>query len=416
MSSPSSEISTMTKRVIPIVDASAARPIVELPRGQRLASLPPLSLYIHVPWCIRKCPYCDFNSHQTPETLPEAEYLAALTADIEQALPLIWGRQIHTVFIGGGTPSLLSQGAVDQLLSVVRARFNLWPDAEISLEANPGTAEATKFKAYAASGVNRISLGIQSFNDEKLQRLGRVHDAREAMAAIEIAQAAVKRVNLDLMYGLPEQTVAQARSDLERAVSFQTEHLSLYQLTLEPQTVFAKYPPMLPDESLIEQMEGLIDEVVECQGWQRYEVSAYAKPGAQCRHNLNYWTFGDYLGVGPGAHSKISFADRIIRQARTRNPQQWIQTATAMDGSHIVQERALDNDDLLFEFFLNALRLRAGITLDLFNAHTGLTSTDIEPMVRQAQQKGLLSVVNGQLVPTAIGWRHLNDLQAIFLR
>lgn len=416
MSSPSSEISTMTKRVIPIVDASAARPIVELPRGQRLASLPPLSLYIHVPWCIRKCPYCDFNSHQTPETLPEAEYLAALTADIEQALPLIWGRQIHTVFIGGGTPSLLSQGAVDQLLSVVRARFNLWPDAEISLEANPGTAEATKFKAYAASGVNRISLGIQSFNDEKLQRLGRVHDAREAMAAIEIAQAAVKRVNLDLMYGLPEQTVAQARSDLERAVSFQTEHLSLYQLTLEPQTVFAKYPPMLPDESLIEQMEGLIDEVVECQGWQRYEVSAYAKPGAQCRHNLNYWTFGDYLGVGPGAHSKISFADRIIRQARTRNPQQWIQTATAMDGSHIVQERALDNDDLLFEFFLNALRLRAGITLDLFNAHTGLTFTDIEPMVRQAQQKGLLSVVNGQLVPTAIGWRHLNDLQAIFLR
>lgn len=406
----------MEKRVIPIVSRDLPKPDRARKPGQRLTSLPPLALYIHVPWCVRKCPYCDFNSHQAPSTLPEQDYVAALTADIEQALPLIWGRQIHTVFIGGGTPSLLSDATVDEILGIVRARLNLWPEAEITLEANPGTAEAARFKGYAASGVNRISLGIQSFNDDQLKRLGRVHDAHEAIVAIEMAQTAFKRVNLDLMYGLPEQTLAQSKEDLERAVSFQTEHLSLYQLTLEPQTVFAKYPPTLPDDELIEAMEALIDDIVLGGGWQRYEVSAYARQGAQCRHNLNYWNFGDYLGVGPGAHSKISFPDRVIRQARTRNPQQWMQTVIDWHGEHIAQERELTDDDLPFEFFLNALRLREGVPLELLFDHTGISMDDIAPMVKVAQQKGLLTIARGRIAPTSLGWRHLNALQSIFLR
>ncbi len=403
------------KRIIPIIHEAPVRPTDKRASGQRLTALPPLSLYIHVPWCVRKCPYCDFNSHQAPEELPESDYLAALTADIEQALPLIWGRQIHTVFIGGGTPSLLSQSALEQMLGTVRAMLNLWPDAEITLEANPGTAEAKRFASYAASGVNRISLGIQSFDDVQLKRLGRIHDSSQAKAAIEIAQSSVKRVNLDLMYGLPEQTLAQCRADLERAVSFQTEHLSLYQLTLEPQTVFAKYPPVLPEETVVDEMESLISDVVESAGWQRYEVSAYAQENARCRHNINYWTFGDYLGVGPGAHSKISFPDRIIRQARTRNPQQWMQAACVRDGSHVSEERELSDQDLPFEFFLNGLRLREGVSIDLFSDHTGLSVMQIEPMLRVAERKGLLQRSGVTLKATPLGWRHLNDLQAIFL-
>lgn len=405
----------MDKRVIPIVSEGATRRTDPKPAGVRLASLPPLSLYVHVPWCVRKCPYCDFNSHQAPDEIPVSDYLASLTADLEQALPLIWGRQIHSVFLGGGTPSLLSEAAIDQLLALVRARVNLWPDAEITLEANPGTAEAARFKAYAQSGVNRISLGIQSFNDRQLRLLGRVHDSRQAIQAVAIAQDAVKRVNLDLMYGLPEQTRPDCRRDLERAVSFGTEHLSLYQLTLEPQTVFAKYPPVLPDEAVIDSMEDQIAECVEAAGWQRYEVSAYARPGARCRHNLNYWTFGDYLGIGPGAHSKISFPDRIIRQARTRNPQQWSQAVDAMDGSHIAEQRELGDADLPFEFFLNALRLRDGVPIDLFEAHTGLQASSIASTVREASRKGLLEMNDGLIRPTPLGWRHLNDLQILFL-
>ncbi|MCD8566310.1 MAG: radical SAM family heme chaperone HemW [Burkholderiaceae bacterium] len=401
---------------MPIIEQGSAKTGFARASGQRLTSLPPLSLYIHVPWCVRKCPYCDFNSHQAPQVLPEADYIAALTADIEQALPLVWGRHIHTVFIGGGTPSLLSEGAVEQMLGIVRARLNLWPDAEITLEANPGTAEADRFKSYAASGVNRISLGVQSFDNDHLERLGRIHDSAQAMAAIEMAQKAVNRVNLDLMYGLPSQTLDQCRLDLQRAVSFNTEHLSLYQLTLEPQTVFSKYPPVLPAEDIIEQMESLIVEVVEKAGWKRYEVSAYARRGAQCRHNLNYWTFGDYLGVGPGAHSKISFPDRIIRQARTRNPQQWMQTAITFTGSHVAEQRELGDDDLPFEFFLNALRLREGVELSLFREHTGMSLADIASMIKIAQQKQLLVVSSGRIQPTELGWQHLNELQTIFLR
>nr|WP_243480049.1 radical SAM family heme chaperone HemW [Orrella daihaiensis] len=401
---------------MPIFDETPGKPSGAPTLGQGLSSLPPLALYIHVPWCVRKCPYCDFNSHQAPESLPESDYLSSLTADLEQALPLIWGRQIHSVFIGGGTPSLLCEATIDQMLGMIRARLSLWPDAEITLEANPGTVEANRFKSYAASGVNRISLGIQSFDDEHLARLGRIHDSQQAMFAIDLAQNAVARVNLDLMYGLVEQTLTQCKRDLELAVSFQTEHLSLYQLTLEPQTVFAKYPPTLPDEQTIEQMEGLIEELVESAGWQRYEVSAYARHNARCRHNMNYWTFGDYLGIGPGAHSKISFPDRIVRQARTRNPIQWMQSTLAFTGEHIAQNRELTEDDLPFEFFLNALRLRDGINLDLFTEHTGLSSSVITPLLQKAKQKKLLTVSNRIVRPTDLGWRHLNELQSIFLR
>lgn len=404
-----------SQRVIPIVSQAQVQRQQDLRAGQRLTSLPPLSLYVHVPWCIKKCPYCDFNSHRAPENVPEQAYLAALTQDLDQALPLIWGRQIHTIFIGGGTPSLLSDRVLDELLAMIRARVPLWPDAEITLEANPGAAESSRFVAYAQSGVNRISLGIQSFHDEHLGALGRAHDAREACAAIEMATNAVSRVNLDLMYGLPGQEVRHWEADLQRAIGFETEHLSLYQLTLEPQTVFAKYPPPLPDESLIEQMEQSIDAIVVHNGWHRYEVSAYAKPGAACRHNLNYWTFGDYLGIGPGAHSKISFPDQIVRQARTRNPEQWMQATARGDASHIAEKRVLSEEDLPFEFFLNALRLQDGVPAQLFVDHTGMALSDIEATVEDAQKKGLLRVANGKITPTTLGWRHLNSLQSLFL-
>lgn len=408
-------MSSSSSRVIPIVSEAERQRLQNVQAGGRLTSLPPLSLYVHVPWCLKKCPYCDFNSHQTPEVLPEQDYLTALTHDLEQALPLIWGRQIHTVFIGGGTPSLLSAGALDEMLAIIRSRLQMWPDAEITLEANPGAAEAGRFRSYADSGVNRISLGVQSFNDEHLTALGRAHNARDACSAIEMAIQAVSRVNLDLMYGLPEQGVNDCEADLRRAVSFATEHLSLYQLTLEPQTVFAKYPPKLPNEAVIEQMEQSIDAIVVQGNWQRYEVSAYAKPGATCGHNLNYWTFGDYLGIGPGAHSKISFHDRIIRQARTRNPMQWMQAASHMDESHIAEQRTLSDQDLPFEFFLNTFRLKEGVPARLFVDHTGLPLSSVEATIELARRKDLLTVSDGIIAPTELGWRHLNDLQALFL-
>lgn len=406
----------MSLRVIPIIDARRAAP-TPLPRqGGGLTSLPPLSLYVHVPWCVRKCPYCDFNSHETDHDIPESAYLAALAADLEQALPLIWGRQVHSVFLGGGTPSLLSPAALDRLLALLRSHLSLWPDAEITLEANPGTAEANKFQAYAASGVNRLSLGIQSFNDIHLKALGRIHDASQARRAAELALRFVARVNLDLMYGLPGQTPADWGRDLAEALSFGSQHLSLYQLTLEPQTVFAKYPPVLPDEQGIAEMEAAIDQMVVQAGWQRYEVSAYAKPGQACRHNLNYWTFGDYLGVGPGAHSKLSFPDRIVRQVRTRNPQQWMLSATQGQGAHVVETRQLTPEDLPFEFMLNVLRLKEGVQRTLFEERTGLPSTHLDRLLQRAVARGLLVSDPRLLRATPLGWAHLNDLQALFLQ
>jgi len=290
------------------------------PGAISLAALPPLSLYIHYPWCVRKCPYCDFNSHEAKGELPEQAYLDAVRLDLEQSLPLIWGRKIHTVFIGGGTPSLMSAAGLDLLLSMVRTLLPLEIDAEISMEANPGTFEAEKFKSYRASGVNRLSIGIQSFNADHLKALGRIHDDGEARRAVEIAQANFDNFNLDLMYALPTQTLAQAEADLATALSFAPPHLSLYHLTMEPNTVFAKYPPVLPDDDASADMQDMIAATMARHGYQHYEVSAFAQPGQRARHNLNYWQFGDYLGIGAGAHSKLSFPHRIIRQARFKQP------------------------------------------------------------------------------------------------
>ncbi|KDD25637.1 putative coproporphyrinogen dehydrogenase [Bordetella bronchiseptica MBORD785] len=393
--------------------AAGAR--VLAPAGATLTSLPPLSVYVHVPWCVRKCPYCDFNSHAAPGAIPERAYLDALRADLEQAVPEVWGRQVISVFIGGGTPSLLSAAGLDELLAMLRACLNLLPDAEITMEANPGTAEAGRFRDYAASGVTRLSLGIQSFDDAQLSRLGRIHDAAQARAAIAMAQQAVERVNLDLMFALPGQELEQCRADLRQALAFGTEHLSLYHLTLEPNTVFAKYPPELPDDDASAAMQDMVEETLAQAGLARYEVSAYARRGARCRHNLNYWEFGDYLGLGPGAHGKLSFHDRIERQARLRNPDSWMQRAMARDGSHVAESRVVGAGELPFEFMLNALRLKEGVAASSFGERTGLSLAAIAHQLEAATRRGLLDADPTRLRATALGWRFLNDLQEMFL-
>lgn len=378
-------------------------------------TLPPLSLYIHVPWCIRKCPYCDFNSHEASGEIPEDRYLDALQADIEQALPDVWGRQVHTVFIGGGTPSLLSASAVDRLMAMLRSHFNLWPDAEVTLEANPGAAEAGRFKSYAESGINRISLGIQTFNDPQLKKLGRVHDGKQARQAIEMAMSAVDRVNLDLMFALPGQTFKDAMDDAREALSFGTDHLSIYQLTLEPNTVFAKFPPELPDEDIAVQMEEGIESLLAEHDFERYEVSAFARPGARARHNVNYWKFGDYLGLGPGAHGKVTLPDRIQREIRLRNPESWMSASLLRNASQISESRQVPQSDFAFEFMLNALRLREGVPIDLFFERTGLSYADVSSKLALARQKKLLTDDVTRLQATDTGWRFLNELQTIFL-
>ncbi|MBO9356779.1 oxygen-independent coproporphyrinogen III oxidase-like protein [Bordetella petrii] len=401
---------------IPIHPAGAgARARLVTPAGAALTSLPPLSVYVHVPWCVRKCPYCDFNSHAVPAELPERAYLDALRADLEQALPSVWGRQVVSVFLGGGTPSLLSAAALDEILAMLRACLNLLPDAEITMEANPGTAEAGRFRDYAASGVNRLSLGIQSFDDAQLKQLGRIHDAAQARAAIDMAQRAVRRVNLDLMFALPGQDLAACLDDVRQAVSFGTEHLSLYHLTLEPNTVFAKYPPQLPDDDTSAAMQDAVEARLAEAGLQRYEVSAYARPGARCRHNLNYWEFGDYLGLGPGAHGKLSFHDRIVREARLRSPDTWMAGAMARDGSHIAETRVVGPDELPFEFMLNALRLKDGVAAGSFAERTGLSLAGIAQPLQAATARGLLDPDPARLRATPLGWRFLNDLQEMFL-
>ncbi len=379
-----------------------------------LNSLPPLALYVHFPWCVRKCPYCDFNSHEWKgERFPEDDYLDALRADLEQALPLVWGRQVHTVFIGGGTPSLLSARGLDRLLSDVRALLPLDADAEITMEANPGTFEAEKFAQFRASGINRLSVGIQSFNERHLKALGRIHDSGDAHRAVEIAARHFENFNLDLMFALPQQTLEECRADVERALSFAPPHLSLYHLTLEPNTLFAKYPPALPDDDASADMQEWIHERTAAAGYERYEVSAYAKPNRQCKHNLNYWRFGDYLGIGAGAHSKLSFAHRIIRQARYKHPATFIDKARA--GSPVEEEREVGPHDLPFEFMLNALRLTEGFPVHRFVERTGLTMTAIEPALREAERRGLIARDHERIAPTSLGQRFLNDLQALFL-
>ncbi|WP_245982771.1 radical SAM family heme chaperone HemW [Trinickia fusca] len=384
--------------------------------GISLSSLPPLALYVHFPWCVRKCPYCDFNSHEYKgqgERFPEDEYLDALRADLEHALPLIWGRQVHTVFIGGGTPSLLSARGLDRLLSDIRALLPLDADAEITLEANPGTFEAEKFAQFRASGVNRLSVGIQSFNDAHLKALGRIHDRANAHRAVEIAARHFDNFNLDLMFALPQQTLEECRTDIETALSFAPPHLSLYHLTLEPNTLFAKFPPALPDDDASADMQDWIHERTAAAGYTRYEVSAYAQPHRQCKHNLNYWRFGDYLGIGAGAHTKLSFAHRIVRQARYKHPATFMEQARA--GTPVQEEHEVGPHDLPFEFMLNALRLVEGFPVHRFVERTGLTMTSIEPALQEAERRGLIARDYERIAPTPLGQRFLNDLQGLFL-
>jgi putative oxygen-independent coproporphyrinogen III oxidase len=383
----------------------------------RLPSLPPLSLYVHFPWCVRKCPYCDFNSHEAAggvKAIPEARYLQALRADLESALPLVWGRRIVSVFLGGGTPSLISAEGIDRLLSDLRARLPLEAGCEITLEANPGTFEAGRFAAFRAAGVNRLSIGVQSFDDTLLGRLGRVHDRAQALQAIESALAQFENFNLDLMYALPGQELEAMRADVETALGFSPPHLSLYQLTIEPNTVFAKYPPPLPDDDDAAHMHEWIEERLGSAGYLHYEVSAYARPGRQCRHNLNYWQFGDYLGIGAGAHSKISFPDRILRQSRLRQPAGFMEGA--LRGDCLAESTEVAHGDLGFEFMLNALRLGDGVPVRLFAERTGVGLSAIEPVLQTACDRGLLAASDERIVPTQLGMRFLTDLQGLFLK
>ncbi len=427
----------------------------------QLPSLPPLSLYIHLPWCIKKCPYCDFNSHEAkPDTdtdLPrtpnnmlrqttERRYISALMADLEGALPLIWGRTVHSIFIGGGTPSLFSPQAIDQLLAGVRARLRLEADCEITLEANPGTFEKDRFKDFRAAGVNRLSIGVQSFNDEHLKALGRVHSSDQAQAAIAEAAINFEAFNLDIMYALPGQTVVQCEQDIQKALSFNPPHISIYHLTIEPNTYFAKFPPHVPEDDTAYDMLDRIVELTGQHGMARYEVSAFAKQGFQCWHNHNYWQFGDYLGIGAGAHSKLSFAHRVVRQVRARDPQLYmdkalgvisaqntapsgiaslsssgavITAAPASQGGNlqdaVVQDAEVPRADLPFEYMLNATRLTGGFKLQDFCDRTGLAITAIQKGLNEAEEKGLIERDFASVKPTSRGMDFLSDLQSLFL-
>ncbi|MGB4766383.1 MAG: radical SAM family heme chaperone HemW [Rugosibacter sp.] len=378
-----------------------------------LAAPPPLALYVHWPWCVKKCPYCDFNSHEAKAEVDEAAYLAALIADLEAALPHIWNRPITSIFIGGGTPSLMSAETADALLAAIRMRVPLHADAEITLEANPGTAEAEKFKAFRAAGVNRLSLGIQSFNDEKLKALGRIHDSREARLAIDLALTHFARVNIDLMYALPQQSIKEAEHDIDTAIASGASHLSAYHLTLEPNTPFHHTPPPLPDDDIAADMQEMIEAKLATAGFIHYETSAFAKPGEQCRHNLNYWAFGDYLGIGAGAHSKLSNHAEIWREARHRHPRAYM--PGAMRGDFISTRQTISATDLPGEFMMNALRLTNGFPLRLFTERTGLPLTTIEKSALAARREGLLETVEDTLRPTQQGQRFLNQLLARFL-
>lgn len=385
------------------------------PGTLQLGALPPLSLYVHLPWCLKKCPYCDFNSHEATGSVPEARYLGALVADLESALPLVWGRRVATVFIGGGTPSLFSPDGIDRLLAGIRARLPLEPGAEITLEANPGTFERERFRAFRAAGVTRLSIGVQSFDDAMLERVGRVHDAAQAHAAVAEARAAFDTFNVDLMYALPGQSLAALQQDLDTALGYAPPHLSVYHLTVEPNTVFALRPPVLPDDDLASDMLDLITARAAAAGLQRYEVSAYGRPGHRCRHNLNYWQFGDYLGIGAGAHGKLSFPHRVLRQVRWREPAAYMKNALL--GQAVSNEHEVARRDLPFEFMLNALRLREGFELARFAERTGMPLSAVEAALVQAESRGLVErdAAGGTVRPTARGFDFLSDLQSHFL-
>jgi oxygen-independent coproporphyrinogen-3 oxidase len=408
-------------------------------------ALPPLSLYVHVPWCARKCPYCDFNSHEARGALPEERYVAALVADLEQALPLVWGRRIYSVFFGGGTPSLFSAQSIDAVLAAVRARLPLAADAEVSLEANPGTFEADKFREFRAAGVNRLSIGVQSFDIARLATLGRIHNDIEARRAIEFARREFDNVNIDLMYGLPGQEPAGAVSDIDEALAFDVPHVSCYHLTIEPNTYFHRFPPQLPDDDTADVMQDMIESRLAEAGYDHYEVSAYARAEGQepsavsrqsspvahpstlithhsslitarsvrCAHNLNYWTFGDYLGIGAGAHGKLSFPDRIVRQTRVRHPEGYMKAVE--QGAPVAEERAVAVEEVGFEFMMNALRLNGGFPARLFEERAGLPLTAVLRDLDDAERRGFITRDHERIAPTELGRRFLNDLLQIFL-
>jgi putative oxygen-independent coproporphyrinogen III oxidase len=383
-----------------------------------LKNPPPLSLYIHIPWCVRKCPYCDFNSHENKHNFTEDVYIDALIADLEQSTPLVWGRKIRSVFFGGGTPSLFSAKGIDRILSHVRMLTPLEYDAEITLEANPGTVDAGHFTGYKSAGVNRLSIGIQSFDSRHLGALGRIHNEDEAMKAAELALATFDRVNLDIMYALPNQTLDDALNDAKRACALNPSHLSFYHLTLEPNTPFHRTPPSLPDDDTSALMQEQIEDILELNSYEHYETSGFAKTGQQCRHNLNYWTFGDYLGIGAGAHSKLSFHNKIIRQTRHKHPNRYLEHA--MKGEAVDQEWAIPREELGFEFMMNALRLTGGTPLSLLEQRTGLSIHALTKPITEAEKKGLLTQsrdAQNQLIvqPTLMGQRFLNELLQMFL-
>jgi putative oxygen-independent coproporphyrinogen III oxidase len=386
---------------------------IALPSAPRFAALPPLALYVHIPWCIRKCPYCDFNSHERRGAIPEAQYVDALVADLEFALPSIWGRRVASVFFGGGTPSLFSPEAIDRILAAVRARVPLAPDAEVTLEANPGTFEQAKFAGFKAAGVNRLSLGVQSFNPVHLVALGRVHDECEARTAAAAALEIFGNVNLDLMYALPGQTAENARADVAAALEFSPPHLSFYQLTIEPNTLFHRYPPPLPDDDATAEIAEAIENAQTCAGNRNYETSAFAKANRECRHNLNYWQFGDYLGIGAGAHSKLSLPERILRQVRYKQPQQYLEQMAR--GEPLLEEREVTRAEIGFEFMLNAMRLTDGVPVALFAERTGFPLAIVGKELDAAERRGLIVRDHERIGPTPLGRRFLNDLQAMFL-
>ncbi|MEI7612160.1 MAG: radical SAM family heme chaperone HemW [Betaproteobacteria bacterium] len=400
-----------TNRVIPIIaQGQNARPV---DKGLAFRHAVPLSLYVHIPWCVQKCPYCDFNSHEAREDIPEDSYIAALIADLESALPLIWGRNVSSIFFGGGTPSLLSGAGMKTLISDLRARLPMIPGAEITLEANPGTVESEKFAAFRDAGVNRLSLGIQSFNPTHLKALGRIHDDTEARKAIAIATRHFDNFNLDLMYGLPGQTLEQAIDDVEQALTFAPTHISCYQLTLEPNTAFAATPPALPDPDCCADMQEAIEARLAAAGFTHYETSAFAQPDRQCRHNLNYWTFGDYLGIGAGAHSKLTSQDQVLRQMRWKQPKQYLAKIGSREA--LQEEFSVSADDLPFEFMMNALRLNQGFDAALFEMRTSLPLQCIESTLRQAEKDGLIERSIQRIAPTHQGQRFLNRLLERFL-
>jgi len=375
----------------------------------RFGVLPPLALYVHLPWCVRKCPYCDFNSHEKQGELPFGDYVSALVRDLEAMLPSVWGRRLVSVFIGGGTPSLFPAEQIDALLSAVRARMPLEPGAEITMEANPGTAEAGRFRGYRDAGVNRLSLGVQSFDDAMLSPLGRIHSADEARRAIELALSIFGNVNIDLMYGLPGQTSRQARADIEEGVRCGTPHLSAYQLAIEPNTAFFSHPPTLPDHDACADMQVMVEETLAQAGFEHYETSAFAKAGRRCRHNLNYWEFGDYLGIGAGAHGKLSFSDRVTRHERVKQPREY------MAATGDVEARVVSAKELPFEFMLNALRLAGGFSAELPSRRTGLPYLLFESGLKEAEQQGFITRDLQVIRPTERGRRFLNDLVGLFL-